>query len=245
MPRRHCGHLGNHRARRRPDSGLWSQGVSGDLPIVLVRIADIENLDVVRELLQAHAYWRMKQLAVDLVILNERQSSYIQELQTSIETLVRANQARPRPDMEPAPGRVFVLRADLIAGETWALLMSVARVVLPAQRGGLFDQLERIVAPREAPRARRARRQSGASALASFGRGGARLIWNSSTDSAASPRTERICHRPRSRPIDAGAVDQRSLQSLFRLSGAEPRAAATPGRSTVARTRSRPGRTTP
>ena len=90
LPRtRSCGAAG-------AQSGLWSQGVSGDLPIVLLRIADVENIDVVRELLQAHEYWRMKQLAVDLVILNERRSSYVQELQIAIETLVRASQSRPQ-----------------------------------------------------------------------------------------------------------------------------------------------------
>ena len=107
---------------------------------------------MVRELLQAHEYWLMKQLAVDLVILNERQASYVQELQISIEAMVRTSQARLRPGAESPKGRVFVLRADLIAGETWRLLMSVARVVLPAQRGGLFEQLERILEPREAAR---------------------------------------------------------------------------------------------
>ena len=64
-------------------------GISGDLPIVLLRIDDIEDLDIVRQLLQAHEYWRMKQLAVDLVILNERASSYVQDLQIALETLVR------------------------------------------------------------------------------------------------------------------------------------------------------------
>src|SRR5208282_759805 len=59
-----------------PLPGLWSQGVSGDLPI-----AEIERLHVARQVLQAHEYWRMKQLAVDLVILNERKASYVQDLQ--------------------------------------------------------------------------------------------------------------------------------------------------------------------
>ena len=130
-----------------PQSGLWSQGISGDLPIVLLRIADIENLDIVRELLQAHEYWRMKQLAVDLVILNDRQSSYIQELQIAIETLGRASQSSALPGTEHRPGRVFLLRSDLIAAETKILLSSVARVALVAQRGGLFEQLERVPEP--------------------------------------------------------------------------------------------------
>ncbi len=128
-----------------PQSGLWAQGVSGDLPIVLLRIADAENLDVARELLHAHEYWRMKQLAVDLVILNERQSSYIQDLQIAIETMVGASQSRPLAGVEEPPGRVFALRADLIPAETRALLISAARVVLVAQRGSLFEQLDRII----------------------------------------------------------------------------------------------------
>ncbi len=124
--------------------GLWAQSISGDLPIVLLRIADTENLDIARELLQAHEYWRMKQLTVDLVILNERQSSYVQDLQVALDTLVRTRKSRPQTGENRSPGRVFMLRADLIPAEMRALLASVARVVLVAQRGGLFDQLDRI-----------------------------------------------------------------------------------------------------
>ncbi len=124
--------------------GLWPQGISGDLPIVLLRIADSENLAIAHQLLQAHEYWRMKQLAVDLVILNERASSYVQDLQIALETLVRTSQSRPQAGLEGPPGRVFILRADLISEETRALLASVARVVLVGQRGRLSDQLDRV-----------------------------------------------------------------------------------------------------
>ena len=53
-------------------SGLWRFGVSGDLPIVLLRISDLNRIDLVKQVLQAHAYWRMKGLAVDLVITRVR-----------------------------------------------------------------------------------------------------------------------------------------------------------------------------
>ena len=65
--------------------GLWRHGISGDLPIVLLRIDDAEDQNIVRQLLRAHEYWRMKQLAVDLVILNEQPSSYVQNLQEAFE----------------------------------------------------------------------------------------------------------------------------------------------------------------
>jgi cyclic beta-1,2-glucan synthetase len=133
-------------------SGLWAQGISGDLPIVLLRIVETEHLDVARQLLQAHEYWLMKQLAVDLVILNERESSYVQDLQVALETLVRIRQPWPRVGASEAPGRVFVMRADLIPDEMRRLLVSAARVVLVAQRGSLFDQLDRIAEAEEAIR---------------------------------------------------------------------------------------------
>ena len=131
---------------------LWPLGISGDLPIILVAISGVDQLDVAREALQAVEYWRMKRLAVDLVILNERASSYIEELQNALENLVRASQSRPQIGDERPPGHTFMLRADLIAPAVRALLKSVARVVLLGARGRLADQFERASESRPSPR---------------------------------------------------------------------------------------------
>ena len=125
-------------------SGLWAHAISGDLPILLLRIDDIEDLAQVRQLLLAHEYLRMKRLAVDLVIINEHASSYVQDLQTSIETAVRSSQSRPRFDTELAHGAVYTLRADLMNHATRDLLHAAARVVLVARRGPIQDQLDHL-----------------------------------------------------------------------------------------------------
>ncbi|MCB4770469.1 glycosyl transferase [Ancylobacter sp. Lp-2] len=138
-----------------PQSGLWQHSISGDLPIVLLRIDDIEDIAQVRQLLRAHEYWRMKRLAVDLVIVNERSSSYVQDLQIAIETAVRTNASRPLLGEEPAQGAVYVLRADLMSVESRALVQSVARVVLPARRGAIVDQLARVHRAPNPPAVRR------------------------------------------------------------------------------------------
>src|SRR6202050_5134732 len=116
-------------------AALWPQGISGDLPIVLVRIDDAADLAIVRQLLRAHEYWRLKRLAVDLVILNERQASYVQDLHNALEALVRTGQTQPLIGVEGARGSVFVLRTDLIAARARALLLAVARGVLGAAPG--------------------------------------------------------------------------------------------------------------
>jgi len=127
-----------------PQSGLWRFGVSGDLPIVLLRIEDVVDMAQVLQLLRAHEYWRMKRLAVDLVILNERVASYAQDLQNAIETAVRSARARPAPGGALAAGGVFALRADLAGPQAVDLLRAVARVVLPARRGPIRKQLARL-----------------------------------------------------------------------------------------------------
>jgi cyclic beta-1,2-glucan synthetase len=139
-------------------SALWAHGISGDRPIVLLRIADTENLAIAQQLVRAHEYWRIKQLPVDLVILNERASSYVQDLQIGLETMVSTSQSRPHVGVHDLPGRVFILRADLISPETSTRLHAAARVVLVAERGSLASQLDRVPdvkasAPPTAPRA--------------------------------------------------------------------------------------------
>ncbi|MDB5107918.1 MAG: glycosyltransferase 36 associated family protein, partial [Candidatus Binatus sp.] len=144
-------------------SKLWANGISGDLPIVLVRIDEAEDLGIVRELVRAHEYWRMKRLAVDLVILNERPPSYDQDLQVALEALVRANRAQPNSDLEGTRGGVFVLRADLVSPEVRSLLQTIARAVLLSRRGTLFEQVKRLemFAPAAAPPPRRLQSNDG------------------------------------------------------------------------------------
>jgi cyclic beta-1,2-glucan synthetase len=125
-------------------SALWSQSISGDLPIVLLRIDEIEDMPQVRQLLRAHEYWRMKRLGVDLVIVNEHASSYLQDLQVAIEAAVRSAQSRLQFGDGPAQGSIYALRADLMSLEVRNLLQSVARVALIARRGAITDQLARL-----------------------------------------------------------------------------------------------------
>jgi cyclic beta-1,2-glucan synthetase len=123
---------------------LWEHGISGDLPIVLVRIDDLDEVALVRQLLRAFEYWRLKRMSVDLVILNERESSYMQDLQVVLEALVRAGLARPRIPGEPSRGGVFVLRSDIISSAARLTLLASARAVLLSRRGSLAEQLDRL-----------------------------------------------------------------------------------------------------
>ncbi len=125
---------------RRGQSGLWGYAISGDLPIVLLQIGDAANIDLVHQLVQAHAYWRMKGLAVDLVIWNEEHSGYRQRLQEQIMGLIASGIEASVIDR---PGGIFVRPAEQISTEDRILLQSVARAIISDGRGTLAEQLDR------------------------------------------------------------------------------------------------------
>jgi len=128
-------------------SGLWAHGISGDLPIVLVRIDEAEDLDIVRQLLRAHEYWRLKLLDVDLVIVNEHGATYAQSLQDALEAVVRTSQSILSDDVRERRGRVHILRGDQLSAEDRTLLQTAARAVLLSRRGSLADQVIRLERP--------------------------------------------------------------------------------------------------
>ncbi|APV50312.1 cyclic beta 1-2 glucan synthetase [Betaproteobacteria bacterium GR16-43] len=125
---------------RRGQSGLWSYAISGDLPIVLLQVAETESIEIVRQMVQAHAYWRLKGLAVDLVIWNEDRGGYRQVLQDQIMGLISAGIEAHVIDR---PGGIFVRRSEQISDEDRILIQSVARAIVSDRRGSLEDQVNK------------------------------------------------------------------------------------------------------
>ena len=122
----------------REQSGLWGYGISGDLPIVLLQIEALANIELVRQLVQAHAYWHLKGLAVDLVIWNEDRAGYRQLLHDQIMGLIAAG---IETNVTDRPGGIFVRSADRIAEEDRILIQTVARAIISDSRGTLAEQI--------------------------------------------------------------------------------------------------------
>jgi cyclic beta-1,2-glucan synthetase len=126
----------------RGQSGLWSHSISGDLPIVLLHVFDQESVELVKQLVQAHAYWRLKGLAVDLVIWNEDHGSYRQFLQEQILGLITGEATRQGQEKL---GNIYVKSADQISSEDRLLFESVARIVISDNKGSLLEQVTKQI----------------------------------------------------------------------------------------------------
>src|ERR1044072_3733427 len=121
-------------------SSLWAHGISGDLPILVARIDKAADLPTIRKMVRAHEYLHYKGLNIDLVILNDNPTTYLQNLQKELETVVRTSGLGLLHDK---PGGVFLRRADQMPEADRILLHSVARAVIVCDRGNLDEQLER------------------------------------------------------------------------------------------------------
>ncbi|CAN5514526.1 glucoamylase family protein [soil metagenome] len=131
-------------ANTRGQRDLWKYGISGDIPILLARVADGSHLPLVADLLKTHEYLRLRGLPFDLVILNEHPASYLQALQEEVQRLVERS---PESQWIDRPGGVFLRRADLMPAEDQLLVRAAARVMMDGANGGLKQQLSRASVP--------------------------------------------------------------------------------------------------
>ncbi|MBV8351572.1 MAG: hypothetical protein JOZ21_04790 [Verrucomicrobia bacterium] len=124
---------------RRGQRALWSHGISGDIPIVVMRAADPTKIEIVKQLIQAHSYWRMKALAVDLIILTQKAADSPQTLHDQINRLIASGR---EAEMLDKPAGIFVRHLEQISEEDRVLLESTARIVVNDESRGLAEQLD-------------------------------------------------------------------------------------------------------
>lgn len=127
------------RGNTRGQQALWALGISGDNPILLATINSNNGIPSVRQLLQAHHYWRLKGVTSDIVILNEHPPSYLQDLHDAVTATVMASSEASLLDK---PGGVFIRRCDVLSAEDVTLLRAMARVHVACDGVGLGELLE-------------------------------------------------------------------------------------------------------
>ena len=120
---------------------LWGAGVSGDWPILLATIESPDGLPTLRQLFHAHHYWRRRGMTVDLVIINDHPSSYLQDLN---EKILQSRFSAGNTAVADRPGGVFLRQRDQLSAEHLAMLRTTARVLVPCDGrplGRILDEL--------------------------------------------------------------------------------------------------------
>lgn len=118
--------------------GLWAQGISGDLPIIVVTVGDTYDVDLVKQLLLGYVFLSLRGLKVDLVILDEEAVGYSQPLQEQLQNLIQTYSHRIKTE---TAGSIFLKNKNQIPEDELNVILATARVVLIAARGSLRQQL--------------------------------------------------------------------------------------------------------
>ncbi len=119
---------------------LWSLGISGDLPLVVVHVDGGAGSALARQVLRAQDYWRLKGLTADVVLVNVGPGGYRDALQDALVALLEGG---PWAQWRQRTGGVFLLRADHMSPAQMAVLAAAAAALLPDGYGDLAAHLDR------------------------------------------------------------------------------------------------------
>ena len=125
-----------------PQSALWPLSISGDFPIFALRIDDVGDLAIVQKAFRMQEYLRARGVISDLVIINERASSYAQDVQHAIDFM--CENARRRGLASGPAQHIFAVRRDLTEPATYEALISASRIVLHTRNGSISEQIDRL-----------------------------------------------------------------------------------------------------
>jgi cyclic beta-1,2-glucan synthetase len=123
---------------------LWGLGISGDLPIVYLGIADDGDLTLLEQLLSAQSYWRRRGIEVDLAVVDEEPTGYAAEVRDSALALLGRLGADRWLGRR---GGVFMLNHDHVGGHALGWLRHASRAVFDAGQGDLATRLGRLMGP--------------------------------------------------------------------------------------------------
>lgn len=147
-----------HAALRAPAAGvdlnvsgqpnLWRFGISGDLPILLVRMGMEDSSGLLDFLIRGQHLWRRGGLQVDLVVLRSETAGYEEPLREKILSTLRDTQAYGYLGRK---GGIHLVSASGMAADSRRGLESAAHVVLDDDGTPLADKLDRILEQRELP----------------------------------------------------------------------------------------------
>ncbi len=117
---------------------LWSRGISGDRPLVLMCVRDGKDTGTVERLLQLHTYLCARQIAVDLALIDEESSGYAQPTRDRLERFIADIRGRTQRRLA---GSVFIVPGNELDSDARSGLLAAARLVLDTNAGSLAEQL--------------------------------------------------------------------------------------------------------
>jgi len=125
--------------RKYDQSELWKYGISGDIPIILVKIKDINEAYVVKEVLKAYEFFRIKNIKVEIVIIDEEKYSYENYVREEIESSILNNHMGYLKNIK---GGIFTLSRGEVDKRDIELLEFISAITIDSKKGGIRNSIK-------------------------------------------------------------------------------------------------------
>ncbi len=122
-------------------SDLWKYGISGDLPIILLKVRNVNDSYVIKQMLKAYEFFRMKSVETEIVILDEEKHSYENYVKEEIESSILNHQMGYLKNQK---GGIFTLNKEEIDKKDIALLEFLATIIIDSDKGGLKNNIKEL-----------------------------------------------------------------------------------------------------
>ncbi|MFA5249113.1 MAG: glucoamylase family protein [Candidatus Paceibacterota bacterium] len=130
-----------HRASDEPlVRSLWKVGISGNYPLVLFFIRDVEDMQILKQAVQCYEYWKSKGIEIDIAILNNQPGSYLKVLDDEVDFMI--SQAKDNVSKKEGSS-IYQVKSDLISSEDREALVSIARFVADSRKGTISEIVDK------------------------------------------------------------------------------------------------------
>lgn len=133
----------NVRRNWKNQSFLWKFGVSGDIPIILLRVRSMEDEGIIKDVLKAYEYLRINRIKIDLIILNESKYGYVNDLNDFLNDLISTLKIY---DENKEKKSLFIINSYQLNPAEKDLLFTVSMIVFSEKTGIYFRDIKEKIA---------------------------------------------------------------------------------------------------
>ena len=117
-------------------NSLWKFGISGNLPIITVKAKGLDDIDNVQEIIEAYMYYRVKNIYIDLVILNEESNVYERFVRDAIDGIILDKQINY---LKNVGSGLFIINSNEALKEDLEAIEFKSKIVIDAKKGGIEE----------------------------------------------------------------------------------------------------------
>lgn len=120
---------------------LWKYGISGDEPIVLVKVKNVNETYIVKEVLKAYEFFRTQGIETELVILDEEKHSYENYAREEIENAILNHHMGYLKNQRNG---IFTLSKGEMEKKDISLLEFISKIIIDSDKGGLANNIKEL-----------------------------------------------------------------------------------------------------